>query len=292
MRTEFETTVERAGEQARRAAAGAGVDVRLLDQPDHFRRATEVFESVWGTGPANSQMPAELIRALTHSGSYAAGAFVGDELTGAVVGFLGENGNGVYLHSHILGVFPGRQTKSVGYALKQHQRAWALRHGIDRITWTFDPLVRRNAHFNFQKLGVDAASYLVNFYGSMTDGINGGDESDRLLVTWDLRSARIVSAADARLSDPDVEALVAQGADTVLRADERGGPHASSSRAATLVCFVPEDIVGMRAADPELCRQWRVGLRETLLPALEGGYRIVGFVRSGWYVLGRDDVAY
>ena len=78
--------------------------------------------------------------------------------------------------------------RNVGYALKLHQRAWALQRGIATITWTFDPLVRRNAYFNLAKLGVRATRYLPNFYGAMQDPINAGDDTDRLLVDWDLAS--------------------------------------------------------------------------------------------------------
>ena len=66
--------------------------------------------------------------------------------------------------------------------MKLHQRAWALARGIPVIEWTFDPLVARNAYFNIEKLAAMPVEYLTNFYGIMGDGINGEDETDRLLI--------------------------------------------------------------------------------------------------------------
>ena len=41
--------------------------------------------------------------------------------------------------------------------MKLHQRAWAAASGLTWITWTFDPLVRRNAWFNIEVLGAHVA---------------------------------------------------------------------------------------------------------------------------------------
>ncbi|WP_241682876.1 hypothetical protein [Actinomadura sp. J1-007] len=70
--------------------------------------------------------------------------------------------------------------------------------GLSRITWTFDPLVRRNAHFNLVKLGARPEEYLPSFYGAVEDSINGGDETDRVLAVWPLNDARVVAAVEGR----------------------------------------------------------------------------------------------
>ena len=62
------------------------------------------------------------------------------------------------------------------------------------IAWTYDPLIRRNAYFNLAKLGARPVEYLPNFYGAMDDAINGGTETDRMLVRWELRSDLAVAA--------------------------------------------------------------------------------------------------
>ena len=65
----------------------------------------------------------------------------------------------------------------VGHALKMHQRRWALERGLSTITWTFDPLVARNAYFNLAKLGATPVHYYEDFYGELGDEL-GGDAPD------------------------------------------------------------------------------------------------------------------
>ena len=56
------------------------------------------------------------------------------------------------------------------------------------MSWTFDPLLRRNAWFNISRLGAVGTEYLVDFYGEVADGVND-PETDRLAVSWNLRAA-------------------------------------------------------------------------------------------------------
>lgn len=275
----------RAEQAASAAAQNAGVRVAELEDLDEIVEASRLWERVWATGPDDAQVPPELLRALAHAGNYAAGAFSGSALVGAVAGFLGRHDGELHLHSHILGVVPEVQGRSVGFALKQHQRAWCLTREIEKVTWTYDPLVRRNAYFNLAKLGAEAGQYLPNFYGIMTDAINAGEESDRILMGWRLVSPRAVAASERRLSEPDLDALRASGARVLLREDERGEPVVEGGHGRLLLCRVPEDIVALRARDAGRARAWRLALRETLGDAMVRGFAVTGMTRSGWYVL-------
>jgi predicted GNAT superfamily acetyltransferase len=275
-------------ELAERAAVEAAVDVRLLASIEEFRDASAIFDGLWGTGPANAQMPAELMRALAHAGNYAAGAWRDGTMVGAVVGFLGQDAKGPHLHSHILGVSGGQQARGTGFALKQHQRAWALEHGLSRVTWTFDPLVRRNAYFNLHKLAADPEVYFENFYGAMTDAVNAGDESDRLFVSWQLDAPKVLEAASGRPAEHDADDLLAAGAIVAL-ADVNGAPQANGARGSVMLCATPADVVTLRRSSADLAQLWRHALRDTLGAAMRDGFVVRGFTRSGWYVLGRDD---
>src|SRR5207249_4797793 len=138
-------------------------------------------------------------------------------------GFFGGERGVDHLHSHILGVEDPARAGGVGFALKLHQRAWALDHGLHRVTWTYDPLVRANGYFNMAKLGALGSQYLVNFYGAMDDSINSGDQSDRILITWNLGEARVERACAGALPPLDFDDLVRRGAVALLEvgADER-----------------------------------------------------------------------
>lgn len=168
--------------------------------------------------------------------------------------------------------------QGLGVALKEAQRAWALERGARTMRWTFDPLVGRNARFNLAKLGAVGTEYVVDFYGPMSDGVNGGDESDRLTATWDL-------AAPGRSYDPGDR----EGAPVTHRAPD-GGPLARRDLAGRHVwCRVPDDVVKLRAADPELALRWRRAVREVFTEALARGFRATGMSRDGWYTLTRPD---
>src|SRR4051794_6465451 len=123
---------------------------------------------------------------MQHAGGYAVLAEEGDRVVAASLGFLGrEAGGAPLLHSHITGALSEATNRGIGFAVKQHQRAWCLERGIETITWTFDPLVRRNAHFNLGKLGARATEYHADFYGPMGAAVTGGDETDRIVAGWD-----------------------------------------------------------------------------------------------------------
>jgi predicted GNAT superfamily acetyltransferase len=274
-----------AGQAAERAASAAGLRIRELTSLDEFQAACRLFDEIWHPDPASPPITAEFIRALTKAGSYAAGAYRGEVLVGASVGFFGPPAEGS-LHSHITGVHgagPG-----AGYAIKLHQRAWALRRGVTEIAWTYDPLVRRNAYFNVVKLGARPAEYLPNFYGGMRDGINGDGDSDRLLVRWDLRSAGAASACAGTFSPASAAAERAGGAVTALSVAADGGPAAVPAAVTggpALLVAVPADIERLRLTDPPRASAWRLALRDVLGPAMAAGARVAGFDRAGWYVV-------
>lgn len=237
-------------------------DVRIaeLTSVDELREVADLFATIWEQ-PGEPPLNVGTLRALSHSGNYVAGARSDGRLVGGVVGWLGgDPRDHLHMHSHILGVLPGTEARGVGFSLKQHQRAWCLERGVTTMEWTFDPLVRRNAHFNLTKLGADAVEYLINFYGQMDDGLNAGEVSDRLLIRWTLDSPKAVAAAE-------------------------GVPLETQLNKDHIVVAVPEDIVAIRRHDPELARRWRQRVRDALGGAMARGYRVAGLTRNHEYVL-------
>jgi predicted GNAT superfamily acetyltransferase len=266
---------------ATRAAAHAGVEIREFDAMSEFAAITELYSEIWRP-TAGPLVGAELLRALSKAGNYVAGAYEGAKLVGACVGFFAAPADNA-LHSHIAGVSATVAGRHVGFALKLHQRAWALRHGVGVIEWTFDPLVARNAYFNIGKLGGRPVEYLPNFYGGMADGINGGDDTDRLLLHWDLAAPEVVAACAGtpRSVDRELTAAFALG-----RASD-GGPVAGSVGTGPVLVAVPEDVERLRVSNPGQAKRWRAAVREVLGGLLADGARVTGFDRGGWYVLQR-----
>jgi predicted GNAT superfamily acetyltransferase len=276
---------EVAGEAA--AAAGsaaerAGVVVRPLESLSELDAGSRLISRIWSDGDGEPKAPTSLLRALSYAGNFVAGAFRDGELVGVSLGFFGFEESELHLHSHITGVDPEFQGKSLGFALKQFQRSWTLERGARTILWTADPLVRGNAFFNLVKLGAVMVDYHENFYGLLEDGLNAGGDSDRVVLRWDLASERSVRAAAGALGEPR-----AGDGCVVLRAGDDGGPVTSNAEGDVLLAWVPEDIVRVREGDPERARAWRRALRETVGRPLSEGFHADAITRDGWLTLTR-----
>ena len=227
------------------------LDIRTLDTADDMATLVTVFQQVWGS--VTPIVGVELLRAIAHSGGYVAGAFDNGNIIGASFGFLGRHRGDDALHSHVTGILPGVQHSGVGRSMKLHQRDWAVERNIPWITWTFDPLVRRNAWFNVSVLGAHISDYLVNFYGPMSDSINHNDETDRLVVAW-----------PTHLETP---------------------PAGVSGDRTTIRVATPDDIVVLRRTDPVAAAEWRERVRAELHGAMSGGGVVTDFTRDGAYVV-------
>ena len=261
------------------------VEIRELIDLGDLRNMSNLFAVVWGR-PEEPSLDSDLLKALAHSGNYVSGAFAGGRLVGGLVGWLGgDPRKELHMHSHILGVLPDTEARGIGFELKQHQRRWCLERGVKVMEWTTDPLVRRNAYFNLTKLGAEAPRYLVNFYGEMQDGLNAGEESDRLLIRWALDSRRADEAASGRARELDAEKLRDWAVKAIVAVGPTGEPLTAQSDARVLRCQVPVDIVALRHSDPKIARLWRKAVREALGGAMARGYAISGATQSGWYVL-------
>lgn len=236
-------------------------EIRLASSPADSALAAQILDSVWG---AVGMVSPDVITAAIHSGGYCAlaGVVVGGERQYVGASFALASNTGI-LHSHVTGVVAQYAGSGVGLALKMHQFDWAREHGYNKIGWTFDPLVRRNAWFNLVKLGADVVSYHENFYGELNDSINQGEQSDRLLVHW-------------KVSAPGSGASREVGAFVAL---ENGVGDSY------LYIGTPDDIENLRGSDPSAAKRWRAEQRQAFKAMAEPGARVVGLNRDYAYVL-------
>ena len=265
------------------------LSIRELEEIEDLRELAELFAVVWGR-PGEPPINSDILKALAHSGNYVSGGYFDKRLVGGLVGwFGGVPPHELHMHSHILGVLSGSDARGASFDLKQHQRRWCLARDVKVIEWTTDPLVRRNAYFNLTKLGAQAPEYLVNVYGEMSDEINAGEESDRLLIRWRLDAKSVEAAAGGSAAEPNVEELRGEGAAVALSVGDSGEPLAAVQPERVLLCQIPEDIVALRRSNPQLARAWRMAQRSTFTEAMASGYEVTGATRSGWYVLERTN---
>ncbi len=233
---------------------GKPVLINELSTFPEMSEARSVFDSIWSIHSGTEITP-NLLQAMVHSGSYLSGAFIDDKCVGASFAFPATTG-GLHLHSHMTAVLDEYRDQGVGYALKIDQWHWAKKNNYSEISWTFDPLVSRNAKLNLIKLGVNISSYHPNFYGDMPDALNAGDESDRLMVSW-----KVVG------ENPVQRELV------------------STPKPNDILIQIPADIVAIRSKDREENLRWRRKVREQFLQSFEKSGQVVGFSKNSEYVV-------
>ena len=230
------------------------IQVRRLESLTDQTLGRQIFDQTWAMDSGTEITP-NLLQAMVHSGAYLSGAFIDEKCVGAAFAFPATT-EGLHLHSHMTAVLVKYRDKGIGYSLKIDQWNWAKKNNYKEITWTFDPLVARNAKLNLIKLGVDISAYYPNFYGDMPDALNTGDESDRVMASWKVAGDQPV--AKIVITNPDK-------ADTLIK--------------------IPEDIVTIRSEDISENLKWRHKVREEFMRAFEKGGKVVGFSANNEYVV-------
>lgn len=274
-------------------AAGPGacrpaVEVRVVASAGEIRAVSELLAQVWGTSVHASPAPRNVLSAIADTGGYVAGAWIAGELVGASFGVTYLDVDGPALRSQVTGTIRPRQ--GIGDALKQHQRAWAGAHGMRRITWTFDPLVRSNAHFNLDRLGARIVRFVPDFYGSLDDGLNGADETDRCVVSWEVTDRPLGSSPLHAQVPVSSDELVVDGVHRVaLGVDADGAPLLWEVDAAARLVATPADIVVLRRTHPDLAVRWRHAVRAVFSAAFAAGLEADLITTDGMYRFARPE---
>jgi predicted GNAT superfamily acetyltransferase len=275
--------------------------IRLLDTPQEMT-AVEILQRLIWSGSEIDVIPAHMLLAVVHNGGLVLGAFMEDELVGVSFGFPGmystPDGPRLKHHSHILGVHPNWNGKRIGFALKRAQWQMVRKQGLDRITWTYDPLLSRNAHLNISRLGAVCNTYLRSEYGEMRDDLNAGLPSDRFQVDWWLRTKRV----ERRLSHRPRPALTLDhyrtAEATLFEAHKGKGsspfpPDKTSLVTGTLLLVeIPFDFPSLKVADLPLAHNWLYFTRDFFENAFAAGYLVTDFVhedKRSFYVLMHED---
>ena len=223
------------------------------------------------------------------------GVVIGAETTaGQLVGFTfgipARQSGDWSLWSYTAGVAPGFQDRGIGFGLKTAQRRWALAHDYPTIRWTFDPMRRLNANFNFRRLGVTAECYHANRYGTMTDGLNAGMQSDRLEVTWMLNDPRVETLVNGQSSQSSPNTPITPDEDQLLLAFEQGQLKTASpeGQSARLYIEIPPDLAALKQQQLELAQAWQLAMRDAFLKAFAAGYHARTMITAAgryWYEL-------
>ena len=241
---------------------------RLLRSPEEMQETVALQQEIWHS-PGVEVMPVHALLATSKNGGQVLGAFVDGALAGMTVGMAAWRDGQRFLLSHMAGVHPRFQGSGIGTALKLQQREIACDAGYRSIRWTFDPLQRGNANFNFRLPGVSSDRYYVDYYGEMEDGINAGLPSDRLEAHWPTRGRR--RRKSPAPASPD---------QLMLASNREGHPeHRGPGESEDVTGIeIPRSLAVLKEKDPSLALDWRLAVREAFVTAFARGFRAVDFI--------------
>jgi predicted GNAT superfamily acetyltransferase len=267
---------------------------RDLTTLEDFAQVVELERRIWGPG-YDEVVPVPILAVSVHRGGILIGAFDGDRMIGFVYSLPGIKDGKPTQWSHMAGVVAEHRSAGLGRTLKLLQRDRTLAMGLELIEWTYDPLQAMNAHLNFAKLGVVAAEYAENLYGTSSSPLHQGNPTDRFVAEWwirtphverrlaagpiALRTIGLADAARVNRTAPSGEWL--ESVDVDLSLDAR-----------RLVVEIPMGFTDMLAQAPELALAWRICTRAIFTTYFDRGYRAVDFSldrqgRKGAYLLTR-----
>jgi len=291
-------TSEATGKPEVARTLATSISIRKCHRLDEMRACVALQKEVWNFTDAEL-VPLRMFIVADKIGGQVIGAFEGKEMIGFAFAIPGARAGHAYLHSHMLAVLPEYRDLDLGYKLKLAQRDRALALGIKQMTWTFDPLQSRNAHFNFAKLGVVSDRYKVDFYGHDSSSVLHQNGTDRLWVTWPLASRRVQRRVQAPQNptcdlSPAIPPLVSFNGDgRPARAD------LLTALARHRICIeIPGDIIEVEKRDPALAWEWRLATRWGFTESFKAGFFAGEYFRNirgqqgpGMYLLQRGRIS-
>jgi len=276
--------------------------IKVLESPEDMTAVEGLQRTVW-PGSETDVVPAHMLITAVHNGGLLVGAFMDEQLVGFVFGFPGieftPDGPRPKHCSHMMGIRPGQRDSGIGFALKRAQWQMVRHQGLDHITWTYDPLLSRNAYLNIAKLGAVCNTYRRSEYGEMRDGLNAGLPSDRFLLDWWINTRRV----DRRLSkrprrplklDDFSKAELQPLYSLEFRPGHLSRPpeHFSSLDGNLTLAEIPSDFSQLKDTDFSLARDWRFFSRELFETAFQAGYIVTDFIYDqsrSFYVLAHGE---
>jgi predicted GNAT superfamily acetyltransferase len=267
--------------------------IKIIENIAEMHQVEELQRVVWNEREIDI-IPAHLINSAVHNGGLLLGAYLDENLVGFVFGIPGlyttPDGPRLKHYSSIMGVQPEQRGQGLGFALKRAQWQMVRHQGIDRITWTYDPLLSRNAWLNITRLGAVCNTYRRDFYGKMDDNLNRGLPSDRFDVDWWVNSHRVNRRLSRRRRNHLGLVHFLSGGTPILNPAQltvSGIPHPVERAEFPLgkglpivLVEIPSDFMALKAEDLELALEWRRHTRSIFEELFTQGYLVTDFVRT------------
>lgn len=250
------------------------IEVRPLAGHDELNACVALQHATWGEGFTDA-VPSSILKVAQRIGGVVVGAFDSSHrLLGFVFGLTGVERGKIVHWSDMLAVRPEARNLGLGRQLKEFQRHFVRELGASVIYWTYDPLVARNAHLNFNRLGVRVAEYVVDMYGITDSVLHGAMPTDRLVVARPTHDHEIEERlAEARRASDSVDCPQGPVVSEAWIATAQGAailPHCVRVE-------IPADAERMLRDAPHEALEWRHRVRRDMQWAFNAGYTISAF---------------
>lgn len=270
------------------------VEIRTLTGLDELAEVEAIQHVVWDN-PSTIIYRNALIN-FSRNGALVLGAVDEGRIVGFLLSYLGIEHQdsdrpamaNLKLVSQRMAVLPEYRDRGIGYALKLAQRDYALKQGIRLITWTYDPLLTRNAHLNIRKLGAIVREYWRDYYGTASSPQVVLGSSDRFVVEWWVTGNRVEQRMSGKRGGltlnqyTDANAQVLNPAEMVDNSFVRPGNAIYQPQGMVVLVEVPDEYNAIVKHDPDLARAWREHSRDVLVSTLTSGYTVTDFVRGNY----------
>lgn len=268
------------------------IDIRPLRTHRELQACVSLQRETWGD-EFTDVVPPSILKVSQRIGGVAAGAFdAADRMLGFVYGLTGIDRGRIVHWSDMLAVRPEARNLGLGRRLKEYQRRVVGELGAAVIYWTYDPLVARNAHLNFNVFGVRVSEYVPEMYGETESILHRGIGTDRFVVAWPVPDDEVKQRlAETHAAGTTRELLEAP----ILNAGSGEGGAGSDlggvgSRARV---EIPHDITSVQQSERQQAVSWRLSTRAAFQRALAAGLTVRGFVvdecsKRGYYLLAKD----
>lgn len=291
------------------------ITIDLLHTAQEMASAVRLQQTYWGED-MSAIVPEHMLLSIARYGGHVHGAFDDGKMVGMLLGFLGADidpagsdnaPERLLIMSKRMVVLPEYRGRKIGERLKLAQRDYAIQHNIPLVTWTFDPLLSRNAYLNLRKLAGIGQEYKLNYFGSAAaDPTLSGD---RLVVNWWVQHPTTTEKLQAE------KPPISQGRCINQVSLGEGGYLVPTTLMETLPEYdtltveIPREFVPLERNKPSLAQQWRDHVRQAFVKLLEGGYLATDFITMkqtpaaddspfaderlrSYYVFTRDDGSY
>ncbi|MBU1200371.1 hypothetical protein KJ953_02440 [Patescibacteria group bacterium] len=256
---------------------------------EELEKMVELQSLVWEM-PVREAVPSNFLAVAEDTGGAVIASYNKDGEMNGMSFTVGTIFNKLILH--MVGVDrENRYVNDLGRDMCLLQGMLAREKGVDRIDWTYDPLLGANARLYIEKLGAWPYLYTVNKYGRVPSDLYGESPTDRFTVRWDIGNLVVWS----HVCDGDLEPLSLMDVDGLPVIDVTDLKKVERDRFLVQIPGVAENVVDVD--------KWRMGLRKVALVTMDwqadrdfgvGTHLVSGFAsgmingdRRNYYVFSR-----